>query len=112
MWTVLRSFESEAEARVVEAFLRANDIEVQLLGTHSHPGAVAPGSRHSAAMRLMVRQDQAPEARSLLLDADARAHLSVVTDPAPPASVSRINQILVIVVLITAAIVTVLMWGF
>ncbi len=110
MWTVLRSFESEGEARVVEAFLKAHDIEVQLLGTHSHPGAVGPGSRHTAAMRLMVREGQAADARALLNEAEARAHLSVVTDPAPVPATRRVDLKVVLFILIVAAILSLIAW--
>jgi|GEM_PF-5285509 len=112
MWTVLRSFESEPEARVVEAFLKAHHIDVQLLGTHSHPGAVAPGSMKTAALRMMVRQDQAENARQLLKETEARAHLSVVTETEghPPKINNGLDKRMILLLLIAAAIVSVLVW--
>lgn len=106
MWTVLRSFESEPEARVVEAFLKAHQIDVQLLGTHSHSGAVAPGSMKTAAMRMMVRQDQAPAAQELLKEAESRAHLSVVTDSNPVKKQSSLFWLVIIGALIVVAALT------
>ena len=102
MWTVLRSFESEPEARVVEAFLKANQIDVQLLGTHSHSTAVAPGSMKTAAMRLMVRQDQVPSANQLLKEQESRAHLSTVDGP-PVKAESRLTRALIALALVVLA---------
>ena len=103
MWTVLRSFESEPEARVVEAFLKANQIDVQLLGTHAHSRAVAPGSMQTAAMRLMVRQDQVPSANQLLKEQESRAHLSAVDGP-PVKANNRIARALIAIVLVVLAL--------
>lgn len=109
MWTVLRSFESEPEARVVEAYLKAHHIDVQLLGTHTHAAAVAPGSLKTASLRMMVRQDQKAEAARLLVEAESRAHLSVVTEsPAPgaspPKSKYKFNRAVVTLILIALAL--------
>ncbi len=103
MWTVLRSFESEPEARVVEAFLKANQIDVQLLGTHAHSRAVAPGSMQTAAMRLMVRQDQVPSANQLLKEQESRAHLSAVDGP-PVKAESRTNRVVIALALVVLAL--------
>jgi hypothetical protein len=112
MWTVLRSFESEPEARVVEAFLKANQIDVQLLGTHSHSGAVAPGSMKTASMRMMVRQDQAESAQNLLKEAESRAHLSVVTEEGgpPPKVDMRYDRVIVVLIVLVIAVVSYLVW--
>jgi hypothetical protein len=109
MWTVLRSFESEPEARVVEAFLKANQIDVQLLGTHSHSGAVAPGSMKTAAMRLMVRQDQVPSANQLLKEQESRAHLSVVEGP-PVKDESRPIRLVIALVFIVLTLTSILVF--
>jgi len=106
MWTVLRTFESEPEARVVEAFLQANEIHVQLLGTHSTYSIVAPGSRRTLGLRLMVREEQLAAAKQLLQEQEARAHLTVVTEGSPPKIDKRYDKIIVALLLVVIAILT------
>ena len=106
MWTVLRTFESEPEARVVEAFLQANEVDVQLLGTHSHSSIVAPGSLKTSGMRLMVRDEQLPVAKQLLVEQEARAHLSVAPpEGAPPPLEKRYDKIIIALILFVVAVI-------
>lgn len=79
MWKVLKTYETEAEARVVESFLSAKGLDVQLLGTHSQYTA-APGSTSLQQLRLMVREEQLVSAREILHEHDRLAHLSIVND--------------------------------
>lgn len=53
-WLLLRTFESEGEARVVESFLLARGFEVELLGTFGVYHAI-PGKMAGSGLRLMVR---------------------------------------------------------
>lgn len=83
MWKVLKTFESEAEARVVESFLSAKGVDVQLLGTHAKYTVVAPGSSPMQGLRLMVRDEQAAQAVEILREQEKGAHLSIVNDDHP-----------------------------
>ncbi len=107
MWTVLRTFESEPEARVVEAFLKANEIDVQLLGVHSHPGPVAPGSLKTASLRMMVRDEQVSAAENLLKETESRAHLSLADEHSgsPPKIDWRMDRVIVILLIVVAALI-------
>jgi hypothetical protein len=82
-WAVLESFTSEVEARVVESFLRAQGLEVQLLDTHMN--AYAPTSRSlGRGMRLMVRTADVERAREMLLESRRATHLEIAGEYAPP----------------------------
>lgn len=111
MWTVLRSFQSEPEARVVETFLQSHDIDVQLLGTHLPSTMMAPGSVRSAGLRLMVRSEQLAAAEELLREQEARAHLSVVTPEGPPPKIeTRWDKRIIAMFLVLVALLALLKW--
>jgi hypothetical protein len=60
-WTLLRTFESEGEARVVESVLNAEGIETQLLGSHSRAAGPVP-----EILQLRVRPADLPKAQEIL----------------------------------------------
>jgi hypothetical protein len=60
-WVLLRTFDSEGEARVVESRLRSEGIATQLQGSHS----VAAG-RVPEMLRLMVQKQDLDKAKSIL----------------------------------------------
>lgn len=52
-WILLKTFDSEAEARVVESFLKANGLNPQLLGVHGNQMATHLFSQNSrSSLRL------------------------------------------------------------
>jgi len=81
-WVVLESFSSEVEARVVESFLRAQNLEVELLDTHMNtymPTSTSLGR----GMRLMIRALDVDRARELLLESQRGSHLEIVGEHVP-----------------------------
>jgi hypothetical protein len=96
-WVLLRRFESEAEARVVESFLGSHDIPVQLLGTFARYTVMIPGGKKSSGMQLLVRESELKRAKELLDEQERVSRLSIVTEAEPPRvnwSISRILAVL------------------
>lgn len=82
-WTLLRTFKSEVEARVVESFLRAQGFEVQLFDVHTNS---MPALRPAMdGMRLMVRASFVAEAEAVLTAAQRPSHLEIVGEELPVA---------------------------
>lgn len=83
-WKVLETYNSEAEARVVESFLTAQGFEVRLLDTYTMNRLLLPtGGPAAAGLRLMVRASDFAGARESL-DANSRAsHLEIVGTEQP-----------------------------
>lgn len=80
-WEILDAFNSESEARVVESFLRAQGIDVQLLDTHVNS---IPAVRASVSgMRLMVRASDLERAREALAEAKRPSHLEIIGQEIP-----------------------------
>ncbi len=104
MWKVLKTYDSEAEARVVESFLAAKGVDVQLLGTHSKYTVLAPGSSTMQGLRLMVRDEQLPMANEILSEQERGAHLSVVTDDQSGKMPARRASVWISVMLAAAAL--------
>ena len=69
-WSVLRRFDSEGEARVVESFLKAKGFDVQLLGAHSHQTTAVRGFAAGVGMRLIVRENDVAAANQAMLEAE------------------------------------------
>ena len=81
-WQVLAAFTSEVEARVVESFLRAQGLEVELLDTHM--SAYDPSAPSSGrGMRMMVRSSAVVQARALLEESERGSHLEIVGEHIP-----------------------------
>jgi Putative prokaryotic signal transducing protein len=81
-WQVLEAFGSEVEARVVESFLRASGVEVQLLDTHMN--AYVPSSpTFGRGMRMLVRASDLGRARELLVESRRGSHLEIVGEHTP-----------------------------
>lgn len=101
---MLKTFESEAEARVVESFLSSKGVEVQLLGTHSKYTVMAPSSLNLQGLRLMVRDGQADMASQLLREQERGTHLSLVNEePAAPMPGRRVSVWISVLLLAAAA---------
>jgi hypothetical protein len=66
-WTVLDVYNSEAEARVVESFLKANGIDAKLIGSLPTEYLKAGGQ----GLRVSVRNEDSARAIELLRDAQA-----------------------------------------
>src|SRR4051812_33618202 len=101
-WVLLKSFDSEAEARVVESFLRANDFEVELLDTRvvgSGAGRAGP-----TGMRLMVRSEDLERARNLITEARRSSHLEIVEGTPPAVERSPFEKWIVLLLLLVAAV--------
>jgi hypothetical protein len=100
-WVVLESFPSEVEARVVESFLRAQGLEVQLLDTHMN--TYAPSSlSHGRGMRLTVRSADLERAKSLLVEGQRGSHLEIVGEQVPLARNSYEKWMIALLVFATA----------
>ena len=109
-WTVLRKFDSEGEARVVESFLRAKGFEVQLLGAHSHQAVSAVrGFQAGAGMRLIVRETDATAATQAMKEAEAAGSPEFNTGTPPPLTGQR-DYIIVTLILVLALIVALSYW--
>jgi hypothetical protein len=107
-WVLLKAFDSEAEARVVESYLSAHSIPVQLLGTFSRYTVMIPGGKKSSGMQLLVPEGERERAKELLHEQERAAHLSVVTDAPPPPVAWRLDKILLTLFALLAAIVLIL----
>lgn len=64
-WVLLETFNSEAEARVVESRLQAEGIETQLLGSQSRAAGLIP-----EMLRLMVQNADENRAQAILKSAE------------------------------------------
>jgi hypothetical protein len=103
MWKVLKTFESEAEARVVESFLTAKGLDVQLLGTHSKYTVMAPSSMTLQGLRLMVRDEQVDAASQFLREQERSTHLSLVNEEPMGRMPGRRAPVWISVMLLAAA---------
>ena len=107
-WQLLTSFQSEAEARVVESFLLAHQVEAQLLDTHSKYTHIVPTRALSGGggLRLLVREHDLERARSLLEASERQSHLGLVTEEGdmipgkPPPIAGRKEKIVVTALLL------------
>lgn len=109
-WTVLRKFDSEGEARVVESFLRAKGFEVQLLGAHSHQAVSAVrGFQAGAGMRLVVRETDATAAEQAMKDAEQAGSPEFNAGKPPPIYGQRDYAIIALLVAL-ALIVALAYW--
>lgn len=79
-WVVLKTFDTESEARVVESFLRAQGFEVQLLDTHSFGFVPLKGLVNKQGLRLIVRESQLTDAEEAMNNS-APTHLSIAGEP-------------------------------
>lgn len=60
-WTVLNSYNSEAEARVIESKLNSEGIVTQLLGSQSRAAGLVPNM-----LQLQVRTEDLSKAKKIL----------------------------------------------
>jgi hypothetical protein len=113
-WVLLGNFEAQTEARVVESFLRAQGLEVQLLDTYMQALLPLRGLGPGSGMRLMVRRSDLEAARELLVKVENAARLSVVQEqeePSPTAlakakpAFQRSKRFIVILLILAALIV-------
>ena len=83
-WVVVESFTSEAEARVVESFLRANGFAVQLLDTHA-PYRIQPtaGLIADGGMRMLARAEDLAAIKQILVEGQKPTHLEVMGELQP-----------------------------
>jgi hypothetical protein len=108
-WEVLSTYTSEVEARVVESFLLAQGLEVQLLDTHMN--AYRPASRAlGLGMRLMVRARDVERAKNLLNETQRSTHLEVVGEESAPLR-NPFEKWIVILLILAAAIAGVLIYS-
>lgn len=107
-WVLLKAYDSEAEARVVESFLQAHEIPVQLLGTYARYTVMVPGRDRVSGMRLLVPEDQRARAEELLAEQARATHLDIVTEGEPPRLFSGRDRIvaalLILFVIVVLAI--------
>ncbi len=111
-WVLLRRFESEAEARVVESFLGSHDVPVQLLGTFARYTVMIPGGKKSSGMQLLVPEGELKRAKELLDEQERSAHLTLVTEGTPPPMDWRIDKILITLFALLAAVALALRYLF
>ena len=65
-FVVLKTFESEAEARVVESLLTAQGFVVELHGTHASVYTSVRASQKGVGLRLMIRERDLEAAQEAL----------------------------------------------
>lgn len=64
-WSLLKVFDSEAEARVVESFMKAKGFTVELLGVYAY-GETGRGTMAGNGLRLMVLENEFDRAKKAL----------------------------------------------
>lgn len=106
-WVLLKAFETEAEARVVESFLASHDIKTQLLNTHSNYAQFAPGGRKTRGLHLLIGESELNRAKELLEQQERSAHLSLVEDGPPPSVDWRADKIVIVLLVLLTAIILV-----
>jgi hypothetical protein len=109
-WAVLKTFDSESEARVVESFLRAQGFEVQLLDTHSHGFAPVKGLLKRQGLRLIVRESRLAEAEGALNNTTP-THLDIVTGEPPKIGAGRAEKAIWVLLLLILILMYVLRRG-
>ncbi len=92
-WSVLRRFDSEGEARVVESFLKAKGFDVQLLGAHAHQTTAVRGFDAGVGMRLIIKETDAANANQAMLDAENSGTPELNTGSPPPSLLVRRDYI-------------------
>lgn len=105
-WVLLKAFDTEAEARVVESFLASHDIKTQLLNTRSAYTQLAPGGMKTRALHMLISESELRRAKELLEEQERSAHLSLVEDGAPPPKMDwRVDKIVIVLLLLLVALV-------
>lgn len=108
-WTVLENFDSQSEARVVESFLKAQGLDVQLLDTFSQTFLPARALGPGSGMRLLVHKQDEPRARQLLQEVQSSSRLHLVHDvqetPNPPFERSSNRRVIFFLLALVALLV-------
>ena len=113
VWQILDTYTSEVEARVVESYLRAQGVEVQLLDTHMNAYVPVPPTSGRSGMRLMVRTSQIPHAVELIALNQSTTRLEVVeSDHVPMAVVKSPGERWMLFLVLAAATLTFLLTYF
>lgn len=82
-WIRMATYNSESEALVVESFLKAHGIDVELFDTYANsymPSISSAGT----GMRLMVRSEDAERATQLLQERERASHLRLADEEDTP----------------------------
>src|SRR5262245_9785884 len=82
-YVVLRTFDSEVEARVVESFLKAKGFDVQILGAHMHQMVSVKGYS-GTGLRLIIKEEFAAGAEQAMKDAELKGAPELNAGTPPP----------------------------
>lgn len=88
-WTLLETYPSQTEARVVESFLKAQGLEVELYDQHSAYN-LFPARKGQTGMRLMVLKRDLEMAQELVNNAKVGSHLSLIDSQAEGMEVTKL----------------------